>query len=225
MACLNPRPIPARRLARRHSASPCLLIHSLGALLPHFSMETLPKEIYLEIFSHLSQRDLRPVSETSRIFAALTKPRRFEIVHFDGHPQGFQCWSDYGDGSEDDDVPEDDDDSDDHDRSDYESISADSKDIDDGQDIEDDHEPGNDQDINGDINPAAGSVDSRPTGRQTTVELSHLDAAVHDLIALDIPRFVRTLKFSPKIYVAGKGYVRNAQCSSTALTCPYRLLG
>ena len=41
-------------------------------------------------------------------------------------------------------------------------------------------------------------------GRSRTVELVSLESTVDELIALDIARHVRKLKFSPKYYVDGK---------------------
>lgn len=50
-------------------------------------MNTLPYEVYLEIFSHLPRSHLRSVSLVCRSFAALTKPRRFEELVFHGDAQ------------------------------------------------------------------------------------------------------------------------------------------
>jgi hypothetical protein len=50
-------------------------------------MAELPKEIYLEVFSYLPARHLRSVSLTCRAFASLSKPLRFQTLHFDGNVQ------------------------------------------------------------------------------------------------------------------------------------------
>jgi hypothetical protein len=50
-------------------------------------MADLPKEVYLEIFSHLPQRYLLSISQTCRSFAALAKPLIFEEVSFAGDVQ------------------------------------------------------------------------------------------------------------------------------------------
>ncbi|CAO2653365.1 Nn.00g027760.m01.CDS01 [Neocucurbitaria sp. VM-36] len=48
-----------------------------------------------------------------------------------------------------------------------------------------------------------GAMNVRYPGRKRTVELANLDTAINDLFDLDIARYVKTLKFSPKIYVKG----------------------
>ncbi|CAN9095928.1 hypothetical protein AA0114_g7482 [Alternaria tenuissima] len=102
----------------------------------------LPEELYLEIFSYLTQHHLRLVSRTCRTFATLTKSLMFQTIHLDGSAQtGFGR-------------------------------------VEDGQYK---------------IHP----------GRSRTVELGSLESTVDELLALDIARHVRKLKFSPAYYVDG----------------------
>jgi hypothetical protein len=55
-------------------------------------MQSLPKELYLEVFSHLSHTDQLQVSQTCRLFAHLVKPLLFKVLNFDGSTQ--KTWYD-----------------------------------------------------------------------------------------------------------------------------------
>lgn len=50
-------------------------------------MKSLPKEIQLEIFTHLSHADQRSISKTCSSFAHLVRPLLFSVLNFDGSPQ------------------------------------------------------------------------------------------------------------------------------------------
>jgi hypothetical protein len=50
-------------------------------------MDALPREVYLEVFTHLPHRDLLSVSKTCRTFAYLVKPLLFSFLSFDGQSQ------------------------------------------------------------------------------------------------------------------------------------------
>jgi hypothetical protein len=56
-------------------------------------MFDLPKELYLEIFSHLPQRHLLSLSLTCRSFAALARPLIFEEISFVGDVQHGRYYS------------------------------------------------------------------------------------------------------------------------------------
>lgn len=59
-------------------------------------MVDLPREIYLEIFSHLPQRHLRAVSQTCRAFTTLARPLMFEEISFSGDPQPNRYYAENG---------------------------------------------------------------------------------------------------------------------------------
>ncbi|KAF2032425.1 hypothetical protein EK21DRAFT_110097 [Setomelanomma holmii] len=106
-------------------------------------MADLPKEIYLEIFSHLPQRPLRVVSQTCRTFANLAKSLMFETLVFHGDAQ------------------------------------------------------------KGSYHVEDGALNVWYPGRSKTVELASLSTSIDEVIALDIARYTRCLKFGPRIYVEG----------------------
>lgn len=56
-------------------------------------MDSLPKELYLEIFSHLSHTDQLSVSRVCRLFAVLVKPLLFSVLSFNGNAQN--TWYDH----------------------------------------------------------------------------------------------------------------------------------
>jgi hypothetical protein len=59
-------------------------------------MADLPKELYLEIFSHLPQRHLFSISQTCRAFAVLARPLIFEEISLVGDVQ-HGCYYSEGD--------------------------------------------------------------------------------------------------------------------------------
>jgi hypothetical protein len=110
---------------------------------------SLPKEIYLEIFSYLPQHHLRPVLQTCRAFARLVKPLMFKTLHLDGDAQRGMMVAEW--------KPR-----------------------------------------------AVWSHQVLCPGRSRTAELASLEGTVEELIALDVLRHVRKLKFSPRYYVEGR---------------------
>lgn len=50
-------------------------------------MDSLPKELHLEIFSHLSHNDQLSISNTCRSFSYLVKPLLFSVLVFAGQAQ------------------------------------------------------------------------------------------------------------------------------------------
>jgi hypothetical protein len=56
-------------------------------------MDSLPKELYLEIFFHLSHTDQLSISRVCRLFAILVKPLLFSVLSFSGNAQN--TWYDH----------------------------------------------------------------------------------------------------------------------------------
>ncbi|KAF2824683.1 hypothetical protein CC86DRAFT_45868 [Ophiobolus disseminans] len=106
-------------------------------------MPQLPEEIYVDIFSYLSQRHLRNLLHTCRDFARLVRPLIFETLCFYGSPQFERSYRDPG-----------------------------------GRFL-------------------------RYSGRSKSVEIVSLEAAVNEVLALDIARYARRFEFGPKHYVEG----------------------
>lgn len=103
-------------------------------------MNSLPEEIYVEIFSHLPHRYFYTLSLTCQRFARLVKPVLFATLVLHGDAQSRRY-------------------------------------------------------------PSTRDSDRTPyTGSTKSVELAHLNTVVEELLDLDVARYVKRFKFSPKFY-------------------------